>query len=370
MTQPAEKLIPLILDGINEGVLAVDADFRITYLNARTEQITGIRRSEALGRRCYEVLRGNICQSGCAMRRSIQTGEPQRDVRVDILDASMERVPLLVSTSALRGPDGEELGGVEILRDISELEALRSELAGRRGFRDIVGVSEAMQRIFALLPELAQTDTAVLIEGESGTGKELIASALHDLSPRRDGPFVQVNCGALPDTLLESELFGYVRGAFTDARSDKPGRFQQADGGTLFLDEVGDLSPAFQVKLLRALQEGEVQPLGAVKSERVDVRVISATHRDLGALVRDGRFREDLYYRLRVLPVTVPPLRERPRDLRPLVDHYVARLAARTGRPIHELSPSATHRLWRCDSHRLRRSGVRRLVGMASRPRT
>ena len=341
MTQPIEELIPLILDGINDGILAVDADFRITYLNARTEAITGIRLHEALGRRCYEVLRGNTCQTGCAMRRSIQTGEPQRDVRVDILDARMDRVPLLVSTAALRGRDGEPLGGVEILRDISELEALRSELAGRRGFRDIVGVSEAMQRVFALLPDVAQTDTSVLIEGESGTGKELIARALHDLSERTEGPFIQVNCGALPDTLLESELFGYVRGAFTDARRDKPGRFQQADGGTLFLDEVGDLSSAFQVKLLRVLQEGEVQRLGALEPEQVDVRVISATHRDLGVLVREGRFREDLFYRLRVLPIVVPPLRERRPDIRPLVDHYVARLAARTGRPIRGLSVEA-----------------------------
>jgi DNA-binding NtrC family response regulator len=188
---------------------------------------------------------------------------------------------------------------------------------------------------------MADSDAPVLIEGDSGTGKELIGRALHDLSGRREGPFVQVNCGALPDTLLESELFGHVRGAFTDARRDKPGRFQAADGGTLMLDEVGDLSPAFQVKLLRAIQEGEVQPLGAIKPVRVDVRIISATNKDLGQLVRNGSFREDLYYRLRVIPVRLPPLRERRDDILPLLRHHIARLVARTGKPIRGLTPSA-----------------------------
>jgi PAS domain S-box-containing protein len=336
-----QELVPLILEGIGEGVLAVDADFRLVYLNAQAEAITGIPREVALGRRCYEVLRANVCQEGCPMRRSMESGERQQDVRVDILDSGMDTVPLLVSTAALRGADGEVLGGVEIFRDISDIEALRGELAGRKALRDIVGTSEPMQRIFAILPDMADSDAPVLIEGDSGTGKELIGRALHDLSGRREGPFVQVNCGALPDTLLESELFGHVRGAFTDARRDKPGRFQAADGGTLMLDEVGDLSPAFQVKLLRAIQEGEVQPLGAIKPVRVDVRIISATNKDLGQLVRNGSFREDLYYRLRVIPVRLPPLRERRDDILPLLRHHIARLVARTGKPIRGLTPSA-----------------------------
>jgi PAS domain S-box-containing protein len=358
-----EELVPLILDGVGEGVLAVDGEFRLVYLNARAEAITGIPRETALGRRCYEVLRANVCQDGCPMRRSMDSGERQQDVRVDILDHRMETVPLVVSTAALRGADGQLIGGVEILRDISELEALRGELAGRKALRDIVGTSEPMQRIFAVLPDLAGSDAAVLLEGASGTGKELIARALHDLSGRRDGPFVQVNCGALPDTLLESELFGHVRGAFTDARRDKPGRFQAADGGTLMLDEVGDLSPAFQVKLLRALQEGEVQPLGATKPVRVDVRVVSATNRDLGALVRQGLFREDLYYRLRVIPVLLPTLRERRDDVLPLVRHHVARLVARTGRPIRGLTPAAEAALLRYDFP----GNVRELVNVLER---
>ena len=185
----------------------------------------------------------------------------------------------------------------------------------------------------------------MLIQGASGTGKELVAQAIHDQSMRLEGPFVRVNCGALPDTLLESELFGHVKGAFTDARRDRPGRFQQAHGGTLFLDEVGDLSPAFQVKLLRALQGGEVQPLGGTETLRVDVRVVSATNHDLGTLIRSGSFREDLYYRLCVVPIQIPPLKDRREDIIPLVEHYIARFATRTGKPIQGVTPAALHSL-------------------------
>jgi transcriptional regulator with PAS, ATPase and Fis domain len=241
------------------------------------------------------------------------------------------------------------IGGVEIFRDISEVEALRSELSGRHVFADMIGVSPAMQEIFRLIPDVARTDASVLIDGASGTGKEMVARAIHDESPRSESPFVCVNCGALPDTLLESELFGYVRGAFTGARGSKPGRFRQADRGTLFLDEVGELSPAFQVKLLRALQEGEVQPLGGTETLHVDVRIIAATNRDLLRLVEEGKCREDLYYRLCVMPIHIPPLRERREDIAPLVEHYMSRLTARTGKAIREISPAALTALYDYD---------------------
>jgi transcriptional regulator with PAS, ATPase and Fis domain len=213
----------------------------------------------------------------------------------------------------------------------------------------MIGASPAMQKVFRLIPDVAPTDASVLITGASGTGKELVAQAIHDQSTRSEQPFVCVNCGALPDTLLESELFGYVRGAFTGARGSKPGRFQQADGGTLFLDEVGELSPAFQVKLLRALQEGEVQPLGGTETLRVDVRTIAATNRDLRELVKEEKLREDLYYRLCVIPIHIPPLRERREDIIPLAEHYLSRLTARTGKEIHEISPDALTALYDYD---------------------
>jgi PAS domain S-box-containing protein len=349
MSLGPEELYPLILNSISEGVFTVDAEFRITSFNAEAEAITGFSREQALGRKCYEVLRASICQRGCAIRKSLETGEPQRNVRVTVLSPEMETIPICVSSAVLRDGQGRMIGGVETFRDISEIEALRCELSGRRVFGDMIGASPAMQEIFRLIRDVAPTDAPVLIEGASGTGKELVARAIHDQSPRSERAFVCVNCGALPDTLLESELFGYMRGAFTDARASKPGRFQQADGGTLFLDEVGELSPAFQVKLLRALQEGEVQPLGATEMVRVDVRIIAATNRDVRRLLEEEKLREDLYYRLCVIPMHIPPLRERREDIVPLVEHYLSRLTARSGKEIREISPDALTALYDYD---------------------
>lgn len=342
---PPADLYPLILDSIDLGVFTVDSDFAITSFNQEAERITGVAREEAIGQRCYHVFRASICESSCALRRTLETGEPLRNVRVDVLNQDMESVPILVTTAVLRDGDGQMRGGVEMFRDISAMERLRKEASGEQGFADIIGTSAAMQEVFRLLPDVAASDATVLVEGPSGSGKELVARAVHTLSPRRDQPFVRINCGALPDTLLESELFGYVKGAFTDARRDKPGRFAQADGGTLLLDEIGDVSPAFGVKLLRVLEESEVQPLGSTETIPVDVRVIGATNRDLAERVRQGLFREDLYYRLRVVPIRLPALRERTSDIPLLVDHFVSLLATKTGKPILGLTPAALDRL-------------------------
>jgi PAS domain S-box-containing protein len=340
-SQSIESLYPLILDSIDQGVFTVNGDFVVTSFNAAAERIIGMSREEAIGQPCHHVFRASICETGCALRQTLETGEPLRNVRIDVLDRDMQAVPLEVSTAVLRGRGGQMIGGVEMFRDISELETLRQQLTGQPGFADIIGISAPMRELFGLLPDVADSDAPVLIEGPSGSGKELVARAVHDLSARRDKPFVRVNCGALPDTLLESELFGYRKGAFTDARRDKTGRFVEAHEGTLLLDEIGDVSPAFQVKLLRVLEEGELQPLGATESIPVDVRILSSTNRDLAALVAQGRFREDLYYRLRVVPLRIPPLRERREDIPLLVEHFVARGVARTGRPIQGLTPAA-----------------------------
>jgi PAS domain S-box-containing protein len=341
-----EGLHALIFDSIHEGVFTVDHDFRITSFNREAERITGATRRQAVGRKCYEVFRASICQQGCALKETLATGRPLRDVRIDVLNAAMVPVPLTVSTAVLRRGD-RLVGGVEIFRDISDLECLRKELKGKTSFEDIVGVSPVMQRLFQLLPDVAASNAPVLIEGPSGTGKELVASAIHTLSARRDKPFVRVNCGALPDNLLESELFGYVRGAFTDARSDKPGHFALAHGGTILLDEIGDVTPAFQLKLLRVLQEGEIQPLGGRKPIKVDVRVLAATNRNLAAMVDEEKFRQDLYYRIRVVPLVLAPLRERREDIPLLVDHFMRRLTLRTGKAIRDVAPKAMSAL--CD---------------------
>jgi PAS domain S-box-containing protein len=337
---PVAELHALIFDSIHEGVFTVDHDFRVTSFNSEAERITGVSRREAVGKKCYEVFRASICQNGCALKETLSTGRPLRDVRIDVLNSSMVPVPLLVSTAAMRRGDRLE-GGVEIFRDVSDLESLRKELKGRTSFEDIVGASPVMQQLFQFLPDVAASDAPVLIEGPSGTGKELVASAIHSLSARRNRPFVRVNCGALPDNLLESELFGYVRGAFTDARTDKPGHFTLADGGTILLDEIGDVTPAFQLKLLRVLQEGEIQPLGGRKPVKVDVRVLAATNRDLASMVSEGRFRQDLYYRIRVVPLVLAPLKERREDIPLLVDHFIRRLALKTGRNIRSIAPKA-----------------------------
>ena len=315
----------VILDSVADGVFTVDLNWRITSFNVAAERITGVKRDEALGRHCCDVFRASICETECALKGTHRTGRPVVNKAVYILKADGERIPISVSTAVLRDERGRVIGGVETFRDLSQVEELRKELEARYTFADIVGRSAAMQRLFELLPQVADSVSTVLIEGESGTGKELVARALHNLSPRSRRRFVALNCGALPDTLLESELFGYRAGAFTDAKRDKPGRLTVADRGTLFLDEIGDVSPAMQTRLLRVLQERVFEPLGSVEPVPVDVRIVAATHRDLDELVRAGKFRDDLYYRINVVRLRLPPLRERREDIPLLVDRFITR---------------------------------------------
>ena len=330
-----------ILESISDGVFTVDADWRITYFNAAAERITGIRRREALGRGCAEVFRASMCETSCALRQTLKSGKPVINRAAFIVTADGRRLPVSISTAILRDARGRLVGGAETFRDLSLVEELRKELSGAFQVGDLVSRSPAMRRLQALLPQVADSGATVLIQGETGTGKELLARAVHNHSPRRRRPFVAVNCGALPDTLLESELFGYVKGAFTGADRDKPGRFAAAEGGTLFLDEIGDISPAMQVRLLRVLQEHAYEPLGSVVARPADVRVIAATHRDLAERIRAGAFREDLFYRLNVVRLDLPPLRHRKEDIPLLADHFVARFNRRQGRRVAGLTPDA-----------------------------
>jgi transcriptional regulator with PAS, ATPase and Fis domain len=275
------------------------------------------------------------------LQETLRTARPTVNKAIYILDAEGRRVPVSISAAVLRDNDGNAIGGVETFRDLSQVEELRKELQGRYTFADIIGRGAAMQRLFELLPQVAESSSTVLIEGESGTGKELVARALHNLSPRSKGRFVAINCGALPDTLLESELFGYKAGAFTDARRDKPGRLALADQGTLFLDEIGDVSAAMQTRLLRVLQERVFEPLGSVDPVAVDVRVVTATNKDLRELVERGQFRRDLFYRINVVRVGLPPVRERREDVPLLVDRFVARFNRVQGKDIVGVSEAA-----------------------------
>jgi len=329
----------IILDSIADGVFTVDTNWRITSFNAAAERITGIPRDEAIGKLCAEVFRATICESACALRKTIETGEPIVNKEIMIVRADGEPVPVSISTALLRDQNGDVVGGVETFRDLSVVEELRKELSSRHTFADIISKNHEMQRLFDILPEIAESESTVLVEGESGTGKELFARAIHSLSARCEGPMITVNCGALPDTLLEAELFGYKAGAFTDARRDKPGRFALAEGGTIFLDEIGDISTATQVRLLRVLQERIFEPLGATESVKADVRVITATHRDLDRLVRNGDFRKDLYYRVNVVRLKIPPLRRRKEDIPLLVGHCIDKFNRLKNKRIASISP-------------------------------
>lgn len=313
----------IILDSINEGVFTVDLDWKITSFNAAAQKITGIPREQAIGRLCYEILRANVCETNCALRHTFSSGNPIINSTAHIIDQKGRQVPIRLSTAILRDEKGEIVGGVETFQDLSHIEQLQKQLEAKYSYEDIIGRSSTMLELFSILPRVAESNSTVLLEGASGTGKELFAKAIHNLSPRKNKRFVGVNCAALPDTLLESELFGYKAGAFTDAKRDKPGRFAMAAGGTIFLDEIADMSPAMQVKLLRVLQERVMEPLGSLEPVKVDTRVIAATNRDLSELVNKGTFREDLYYRICVIHMKLPGLKQRREDIPLLVDHMI-----------------------------------------------
>ncbi|MBU1052304.1 MAG: sigma 54-interacting transcriptional regulator [Proteobacteria bacterium] len=339
----------IILDSIADGVFTVDSDWRITSFNRAAEKITGIEKAEALGRHCWDVFRASICEKACALRQTMETGRQVIDKSIFIVNSEGERIPVSISTAVLKDKKGLMIGGAETFRDLSLLEALRKELSGRHSFHDIISKDKEMLRLFAMLEQISESDATVLIEGESGTGKELFAKAIHSLGHRSKGPMITINCGSLPDSLLESELFGYKAGAFTDAKKDKPGRLALAKGGTLFLDEIGDITPALQVRLLRVLQDKTYEPLGGTKSEQANVRIVTATNKDLANLVKTGSFREDLYYRVNVVKIKLPPLRERKGDIPLLTDHFIKKYSHLNNKEVQGVTSEVLHILM---SHR------------------
>lgn len=331
----------IILDSIADGVFTVDCDWNITSFNRAAEKITGVKREQAIGQKCFDVFRAEICQSDCALKHSIKTGKEIIDRRINILDNDGQTIPVSISTAVLRDEKGDVVGGAETFRDLSAIELLRREIHGQYTFMDIISQNHEFRKLFEILPDIATSESTVLIEGPTGSGKELFARAIHNLSGRKKKKFLAVNCGALPDTLLESELFGYVKGAFTDAKKDKPGRFALAKGGTIFLDEIGDISPATQAKLLRVLQEKEYEPLGSTETIKADVRIIAATNKNLRELAGRGQFRDDLYYRLNIVKLTLPPLADRRDDIPLLIEHFIRKFNAKKGKNIEDISSKA-----------------------------
>ena len=339
--QSVLKNYQIILESIEEGVFTVNQDWKIMSFNRAAEKITGFSHKQAIGKKCYEIFRTNVCDNGCILRQTMQTGKPISNMPVYIKRADGKRIPISVNTAVLRASDNSIIGGVEMFRDLSAISELKKAYLKTHSFEDIVSKNKQMLRYFEILPQIAQSDSTVLIDGATGTGKEFLARAIHNHSRCKEGPFVAVNCGALPDTLIESELFGYKAGAFTDAKKDKIGRFAQAQNGTIFLDEIGDVTPAVQVRLLRVLQERTYEPLGSTQSVQTNARIIVATHRDLEQRVKENLFREDLFYRINVMRVSLPPLRQRREDIPLLVDYFIEHFNHIKGKQIPGLSQGA-----------------------------
>jgi PAS domain S-box-containing protein len=344
-----DKFFNVILNSIADGVFTTDKEGKITFINKAAEEITGFSSREALGHYCFDIFRADICQTRCALKETLKTKKDLTNLPVTILNKKGKRVPINISTAVLKNERGQIIGGVETFRDLSAIEELKKELSQKYTLGDITSKNYLIHKIFNILPDIAESDSTVLIQGASGTGKELFAKAIHNLSRRKTKPFIKVNCGALPDTLLESELFGYVKGAFTDAKKDKPGRFALANGGAIFLDEVGDMSPSLQVKLLRVIQEREYEPLGSTTPRKTDVRIIAATNKELSQLVNEGKFRDDLFYRLNVVKIELPPLSQRREDIPLLINAFIQKFNAKMGKQITGLSDQTSRLLLRYD---------------------
>lgn len=328
-----------ILDSVADAIFAVNHRLQIMNLNQAFSDISGYEPKEVLGQPATEILQAEELRD--FLEHMLHASEGVQDRELDVRVQRGKRKTVLLRATPLRDEGRILRGLVIVMRDLTETRQLKRALEERHQFHRIIGKSHQLQEIYELIEDLRDSQATVLVQGESGTGKELVAHAIHYSSSRKEGPFIRVNCAALAENLLESELFGHVRGSFTGALHDKVGRFELADGGTLFLDEIGDLSPDLQMKLLRVLQEREVERVGEAKPRPVNVRVITATHKDLQAAMETRAFREDLYYRLHVVPIHLPPLRERQVDIPLLVEHFVGQFRETTGKNIGEVAPDA-----------------------------
>ncbi len=330
-----------ILDSLAEGVMTVDKNFRVQSFNKAAEKITGYRREDVLGNFCKNIFCSSRCMTDCPIATVLERGQNAQEVENIIQSRSGKEIPIRMNVAIFKNTENRALGGVVSFRDLSGLEKIHESLVKQTQFHGIVGQNKKMRDIYELIREISEADSSVLITGESGTGKELIANAVQAESRRSKTPFIKVNCSVFPPQLLASELFGHVKGAFTDARSNRIGRFEMADGGTLFLDEVAEMPLQMQIQLLRVVQEGTFERVGESVTRKVDVRVIAATNIDIQKAISDGKFREDLYYRLNVIPIVAPPLRERKEDIPYLVRHFMDKLSLTSHKTIKEIDDEA-----------------------------
>ena len=333
-----ERNMKIVLDNLDVGIFTVNRGGLITFFNKAAEKMLEYTRDQLLGGSCHTIFGGDQTPDVGLMNASIADGKPRKTTSGRMTTLGGVAIPVSATYMALRNEKGKIVGGLATFQDLTLIRRLTQEVSDRYTFHDMVGRGPAMQKIFEMASVVSESDATVLIEGATGTGKDILAKVIHSRSKRSKKPFVKVNCAAIPDNLLESELFGYVRGAFTGAHQDKPGRFQVADGGTIFLDEIGDMPGTLQAKLLRVLEDREFYPLGSRKTQKVDVRIISATNRELEKLVARGTFREDLFYRLNVMRISLPPLRERREDLPLLISAIVRKLRSATEQSPPEIS--------------------------------
>ena len=361
---PEQFVVQNVIDDIEVGIVAVGLDRTMHYCNRAFAEFIGRDREQILGRTCCEIFAGSLGLQECLFEKTFATGRPFVNKLLHVQNADGEVDEVVMSTALVHDNDGETTGAVLTMRffynagqvydfpmhlwitaqrmqDSGQLQEHTKKKLNRHCFNGIISASSEMQELFTLLPRVAESESTILIEGPSGSGKELIAQTIHRLSHRKNRPLITVNSGAVPDTLLESELFGYKAGAFTDAKKDKPGRIAQAEGGTLFLDEIGDISPALQVKLLRFLQAREYEPLGSTQTQKANVRILAATHHSLDELVARKAFRHDLYFRLNVFKIVLPPLCRRREDIPLLADFFIQQFNMGKKRSIKGISSEA-----------------------------
>lgn len=335
-----------ILDSITDGVLTIDNDFKVTYLNKAAEAILGTSRADATGKLCTKILRPTITNSRFAICETLEIKKPFVNILSYIIDLQNNQIPISINTNLLRNSKNQIIGAIETFRDLSVTSKLRRALClSEHSFHGIITKNTKMLKLLSSLKPIAESDSTILLLGSSGTGKELFAKAIHRLSPQQHGPFIAVNCGGLPDTLLESELFGFEAGAFTDAKKNKPGRFELAQNGTIFLDEIGNISQKAQIGLLRVLQDRCYDPLGSTRTKKTNCRIICATNCDMEKLVEEGAFREDLYYRINVIKLCLPDLNDKRDDIPLLVDHFIDYFNDNKGKSIIGIEQDALYAL-------------------------
>lgn len=335
-----ENLSEIILNSIDEAVFTVDKNFRINYFNKSAEQLTGYKREEVKDKICRSIFKTCSDCTLCPIGMVLESGKNLNDYETEICTKSKSKIQVKLNAAILKNEAGEPVGGVVYFRDISFMKSIGRELNCDNSYRGIIGRSPKMLEIFDLIEEIRESDATVFIRGESGTGKEIIAEAIQVSSNRKLKPFVKVNCSVFPSSLLASELFGHVKGAFTDAFKDRMGRFELASSGTIFLDEVGEIPTEMQPQLLRVLQEGTFERVGESVTRKVDVRIIAATNINIDNALRSGKFREDLFYRFNVIPIVIPPLRDRREDIPLLIKHFIKKFALAYNRPVKSIPDS------------------------------